>query len=293
MENNKQIKLLNGMTIPRVGFGTCKHDLSTTIDDIVLNALDSGFRYIDTASYYATERDIGRALKKSSLKREEYFIATKLWYEELGYENAKAACHNSLSRLGLDYIDLYLIHWPKDSMDDPNWKEKVIDTWRALIELKKEGLVKAIGVSNFLPHHLQVIIDNFDELPVVDQLELHLGYLQEYTLRFLYEKGIIPQAWSPLGRGASEFKTNKIFLDMANKYNVSLHKLSLRFLTQRGIMPIVWSTSADHMKDNLNIFDFEISKEDMSMLSCLPQMGWLGEHPDFFLPSGKHLDPNQ
>jgi len=290
---NKEITLLDNSTIPSIGFGTCKHDLTTSIDDIILDALDSGFRYIDTASFYATERDIGRALKKSNLKRNEYIIASKLWYEELGYENAKLACKNSLKRLDLDYIDIYLIHWPKSSMDDPNWKEKVIDTWRALIELKKEGYVKRIGVSNFLPHHLQVIIDNFDELPVVDQLELHLGYTQEYTLRFLESKGIIPQAWSPLGRGAKELKENKSIIEMAKKYNVSLQKLGLRFLTQRNIMPIVWSTSKEHMKDNLNIFDFTISDEDMSMLSCLPQVGWLGEHPDYYLPLGKHLDPNQ
>lgn len=292
MDNN-QIKLSNNMIVPSVGFGTCKHSYKDTIDNIVLDAINSGFHYIDTASYYSTERDIGRALKNCGLNRNEYFIATKLWYEELGYENAKKACHNSLERLQVDYIDLYLIHWPKDDMNDSNWKQKIIDTWRALIELKNEGLVKAIGVSNFLPHHLQVIIDNYDELPVVDQLELHLGYTQEYTLKFLKEKGIQPQAWSPLGRGAKDFSSNKIIQDIANKYNVSIQKLALRFLTQRDIMPIVWSTSKEHMKDNLNIFDFKISDEDISILSCMPQMGWLGEHPDFFLPMGKHLDPNQ
>lgn len=289
----QKIKVSNGINLPPIGFGTCKHDLNSTIDNIILDAFAAGFRYIDTASYYATERDIGRALKQSKLERKEYNIATKLWYEELGYENAKNACKHSLERLGIEYIDLYLIHWPKQSMEDKNWKDKIIDTWKALIELKNKGLVKAIGVSNFLPHHLQVIIDNFDELPVIDQLELHLGYMQEYTLSFLKEKGIQPQAWSPLGRGAKDFSSNKIIQDMANKYNVSIQKLALRFLTQRGIMPIVWSTSKEHMKENIDIFDFKINEEDLSILSCMPQMGWLGEHPDFFLPMGKHLDPNQ
>jgi len=291
--DNKQFKLANGMIIPTIGFGTCKHDRNETIDDIVLDALKAGFRFIDTASFYATERDIGRALKNSGLKREDYIVQTKLWYEELGYDNAKKACHNSLQRLGLDYIDIYLIHWPKQDMNDLDWKQKVIDTWKALIELKQEGLVKAIGVSNFLPHHLKVIMDNFDEIPVVDQLELHLGYLQEYTLNFLRENKIQPQAWSSLGRGAKEFTSNKIIMDIANKYNVSIQKLALKFLIQRGIMPIAWSTSIEHMKDNLDIFNFEIEWEDMSLLSCMPQTAWLGEHPDFFLPLNKHLNPNQ
>ena len=293
MNNNKQIILRNGMNIPSIGFGTCKHDLSTNIDNIILDAIDLGYRYFDTASFYATERDIGRALKRSGLKRDEYIIATKLWYEELGYEEAKNALNDSLKRLDTDYVDIYFIHWPKSSPDDPNWKQTIIDTWKALIELKNEGKVKALGVSNFLPHHLQVIFDNFDELPLIDQLELHMGYFQEYAFRFIQENNIQAQAWSPLGRGAKAFTENKILSNMASRYNVSIQKLGLRFLTQRGIMPIVWSTSKEHMKENLNIFDFDISKEDMSILACMPQENWLGEHPDFYLPLNKHVDKNQ
>ena len=293
LNNMKEIKLSNGMVIPSIGFGTCKHDLTQTIDDIILNAINAGYRYFDTASFYATERDIGRALKKSGLKREEYFIATKLWYEELGYENAKQACNDSLKRLDTDYIDIYFIHWPKSSPDNPNWKQTIIDTWKAMLELKEEGKIKALAVSNFLPHHLQVIMDNFKELPVIDQLELHMGYFQEYAVRFLQEHSIQPQAWSPLGRGAKGFTENKILSAMANKYNVSIQKLGLRFLTQRGIIPIVWSTSRKHMEENLNIFDFDITEEDISILSCMPQENWLGEHPDFYLPLGKHLNKNQ
>lgn len=293
MNNSKLITLTNKMIIPSIGFGTCKHTLEETIDDIVLDAIDCGYRYFDTASFYATERDIGRALKRSGLKREEYFIASKLWYEELGYENALEACKDSLNRLDTDYIDIYFIHWPKASSDDPNWKQTIIDTYRALLKLKEEGKIHAIGVSNFLPHHMQVIFDNFKERPVIDQLELHMGYFQEYAVRFLEENNIQIQAWSPLGRGAKAFVDNKILGDMAKKYNVSIPKLGLRFLTQRGIMPIVWSTSKEHMKENLNIYDFDISDEDMSIISCMPQENWLGEHPDFYLPLNKHVDKNQ
>lgn len=289
----ENITLNNGMQLPRIGFGTCKHDYGKTIDSIVLDALDAGYRYLDTASFYATERDIGRAVKESGLDRGELFIATKLWYEELGYKNAKEALSRSLDRLQTDHVDLYLIHWPKASADDESWKETVHETWRALEEMQAEGLTKAIGVSNFLPHHMEVLLEEAKVTPCVDQLELHPGYFQEYAVRYLQEKGIQPQAWSPIGRGSKDFSSNAALSGIAERYGVSIQKLSLRFLTQRGIMPLPWSTSKEHMKSNLDIFDFTISDEDMSMISCLPPQGWLGEHPDFYLPVGKHLDLNQ
>lgn len=293
MDNTNNIKLSNGFIVPPVGFGSSVRELKKPMDEIIKDAVDAGFRYFDTASFYCSERDVGKALRNCGLKREEYYVATKCWWEELGYENAKEACYQSLERLGLDYVDLYLIHWPKKSPDAKDWKETIIDTWRALIELKNEGKVRAIGVSNFLPHHLQVIFDNFDERPVVDQLELHMGYFQEYAVRFLQANNIQAQAWSPLGRGMKDFVENKILSDMANKYNVSIQKLGLRFLSQRGIMPIVWSTSKEHMIENLNIFDFTINDEDISVLSCMPQENWLGEHPDFYMPLTKHVNKNQ
>ena len=286
------LTLNNGMKIPAIGFGTCKHSLSQPIDDVISSALEAGYRYFDTASFYETERDLGRAIKESSIKRDELTIATKLWYEELGYENAKQACSRSLKRLGLDYVDIYLIHWPKAPGDD-DWEKTLTDTWRALKELKEEGLIKAIGVSNFLPHHLEVISRYYGEKPVVDQLELHLGYFQEYAYRYLIEHNIQPQAWSPIGRGREDFNVNAILNDVAAKYKVSVQKLSLRFLIQRGVMPLPWTTKAEHMKANLDSFDFEISEEDVSLLSCMPQETWLGEHPDFYMPKTKHVNLNQ
>lgn len=286
------ITLNNGMKVPAVGFGTCKHTYEQTIDDVILQAMEVGYRYFDTASFYETERDLGRAIKQSGLKREELTIATKLWYEELGYESAKKACYSSLERLGLDYVDLYLLHWPKAPGDD-NWKSTLLDTWRAVNELKEEGLVKAVGVSNFLPHHLEVLNQLPYEKPVVDQLEMHLGYFQEYAFRYLQEHNIQCQAWSPIGRGREGFNVNTILNDIAKKYGVSVQKLSLRFLLQRGVMPLPWTMKAEHMKANLDVFDFEISQEDISMLSCMPQETWLGEHPDFYLPKTKHLNVNQ
>lgn len=287
-----KLTLTNGVQIPAIGFGTCKHSYDQPIDSIILNAMETGYRYFDTASYYQTEKDLGKAIKNSGLKRGELTIATKAWYEELGYDNVKEAFKRSLDRLGLEWVDLYLLHWPKASADDENWKKTLLETWTALEELKEQGLVKTLGVSNFLPHHLQVIKDEPVQ-PAVDQLELHLGYFQEYAVRYLYENDIQPQAWSPIGRGRDFFTSNPILMQMAGKYGVSIQKLSLRFLIQRSVMPLPWTTSADHMKDNLAVFDFEISEEDLSMLSCMPQQTWLGEHPDFYLPLAKHLNTNQ
>lgn len=290
--NIPELKLNNEITVPAIGFGTCKHSYDKPITDIILSAMESGFRYFDTASFYQTERDLGQAIKSSSLKRNELTIATKVWYEELGYKNSKDAFYRSLERLGLDYIDLYLIHWPKAPATEKTWKSTLLETWHALEELKDQGLIRGLGVSNFLPHHLEVI-KNEKYQPLVDQLELHLGYFQEYAVRYLYERGIQTQAWSPIGRGKDCFKDNEIIGNMAAKYNVSIQKLSLRFLIQRNVMPLPWSTSPEHIKSNLDVFDFVITDEDMSMLSCMPQQTWLGEHPDFYLPVTKHVEINQ
>lgn len=285
--------LNNGLELPLVGYGTCKHDFDKPVTSYMLDAMEAGFRYFDTASFYETERDLGKAIKESGLKRDELIIATKLWYEELGYKNAKEALARSLDRLGLDRVDVYLIHWPKASADDENWKETVHDTWRAMEEMQAEGLITTLGVSNFLPHHMEVLLEEAKVVPAVDQLELHPGYFQEYAVRYLQEKGILPQAWSPIGRGSESFKTNAALRKMADRYGVSPQKLSLRFLLQRGIMPLPMSRSREHMVENLGVSDFNISEEDMSVISCMPQETWLGEHPDFYLPSSKHVNMNQ
>lgn len=282
------IKLNDGNSIPEIGFGTCKHGREGTIDSIILKAMEAGYRYFDTASFYDTERDLGRAVQQSKLNRSDLFIATKLWYEELGYQNTKDALRRSLDRLNMDYIDVYMIHWPKASYDN-GWEKVLIETWTALEEAKSQGLFKTIGVCNFLPHHLNVIKREFNTLPAVDQLELHLGYFQEYAFQFLQQNGILAQAWSPIGRGQVDFSESKVLVSMAEKYGVSIQQLSLRYLIQRGIMPLPWSTSFEHMKKNLQSFDFTINQEDMSVLSCMPQYTWLGEHPDFKLPLNKHL----
>lgn len=287
------LTLHNGIIVPCIGYGTCKHSFSGDFQRVITSAIEAGYRYFDTASYYETERDLGAALKASGIDRKDLTVASKVWYEETGYRETKEAFYRSLNRLGLDYLDLYLIHWPKRHAGDTDWKNNVIDTYRAMEELYQEGLIRGLGLSNFLPHHLDVILKNCRIKPVVDQLELHLGYSQEYAVRYLKEQGILPQAWSPMGRGRDGWKNSPVLTAMAAKYDVSIQKLSLRFLNQKGIMPLPFSTDPAHIQDNLDIFGFEISEEDLSILSCMPQEGWLGEHPDFFPPIAKHINMNQ
>jgi diketogulonate reductase-like aldo/keto reductase len=268
-----------------MGFGTYKAKSGDDGTTVIRTAIEAGYRYFDTASLYETERPLGKAVKESGLPREDFFIVSKLWIDERGYHEAKEAFERSLDRLQMDYLDMYLIHWPRGAKGDTDWKEKDLETWQALEELYEAGKIRGIGVSNFLPHHLKPLIDHAKVKPMVDQLELHLGYSQEAAVRYCQENGIRVQAWSPLGRSA--LLENPIAKTYAGKYGKSVAQLCLRFLVQKGIIPIVKSSAMERMKANQDIFDFEISEEDMSVLNNMPQNTWLGEHPDFAIPTKK------
>ena len=196
----------------------------------------------------------------------------------MGYEEALAACERSLKRLNTDYIDLYLIHWPKPTPDCKDWKQLDIDTWRALEKLYKEGKVRAIGVSNFLPHHLDNLLENCEIKPMVDQIEYHAGYTQEATVQYCKQHDILVQAWSPISRG--RIFHDVTLVELAEKYQVSIAKLCLRFCIQNGIIPLPKAAGRERMRENMNLFDFEISDEDMKRINTIPQVGWSGEHPD-------------
>lgn len=273
--------LSNGVAIPCIGFGTYN---AKGGDNLAINrtAIEAGYRYFDTASLYETERVLGQAIRESGIPRKEFFIVSKLWIDERGYQGAKEAFARSLDRLQTDYLDLYLIHWPRGTEGDTDWKETDLETWRALEELCEAGAVRGIGLSNFLPHHADVIVQNCKIRPVVDQLELHPGYTQEAAVRYCEENEIRVQAWSPLGRSA--MLENPVLKLYAEKYGKSVAQICLRFLLQKGIIPLVKSSTMERMKQNQDIFDFEITPEDMSILNNMPQNTWLGEHPDFAIP---------
>lgn len=273
--------LENGMTVPAIGFGTYNAKGGDNLQ-MIKDAIEVGYRYFDTASLYATERALGQAIKESGLPREAFQIATKVRIDEMGYESTKAALERSLSRLQTDYVDFYLIHWPKASEKDADWKVRDLETWRVMEEAVEEGKVKAIGLSNFLPHHLDNILAHCRIKPVVNQLELHVGYSQEAAVAYSQAKGILLQAWSPFARGVLE--NHPLVGRLAEKYGKSPAQICLRFLYQKGIMPLIKASAKERMLQNMDIFGFALEKEDVQMLECMPQNTWQGEHPDFSVP---------
>lgn len=270
-------KLNNGMKIPCVGFGTYKAAEGNNVE-VLKTAIEAEYRYFDTASFYQTEDFLGQAIRESNLPREDFFLVSKMWKDEMGYQQTKDALEKSLKRLGTDYLDIYLIHWPRPSADCENWKELDLETWRAMEELQKEGKIRGLGLSNFLPHHIKNILENGTVKPVVNQLELHPGYMQQAAVQYCKEHGIQMQAWSPIGR--RRILEDGLILELAGKYQVSPAQLCLRFLLQNDIIPLPKSSSMERMKQNMDLFHFEISEEDVSRLATMPQAGWSGEHPD-------------
>lgn len=269
--------LNNGVKVPCRAYGTYKAAEENNFD-IIRTAIETGYRYFDTASFYGTEKYIAEAIRDSRIPREEFFIASKLWKTEMGYNETKEAFKRTLNNLDTDYLDLYLIHWPLPTPEYRDWKQLDIDTWRAMEELYLEGKIRAIGLSNFLPHHIENIIENCKVMPAVDQLEFHPGYTQEAAVIYCKERDIKVQAWSPIGR--TRILQEPLVLDISKKYNVSPAQVCLRFALQKNVFPIPKSSSAERMKENQDIFSFEISKEDMYRLDTIPQTGWSGEHPD-------------
>ena len=277
-------KLNNGMEIPAIGFG-CYNAKGGDSYEFISIAITSGYTLFDTASIYGTEKDLGNALRDNNIDRSSVIIQSKLWIDEMGYEGAKAALERTLTRLGTDYLDVYMIHWPKQHSDasQDEWKTLQRETYKALEEMVDEGSVKAIGLSNFLPHHLDNILSFCNTYPVIDQLEYHIGYTQEAAKKYAADNGLCVQAWSPLGR-ESVFKDENL-KKMASKYNVTVAQLVLRFNYQSGVLSLPKASSAERQIRNLNIWDFSIDSDDFNFLSCLPPVAWSGEHPDTAIPT--------
>lgn len=273
----EKFTLSNGVEIPAVGYGT--YLTSEKDDGTVAAALAAGYRHFDTASFYDTEQALGDALKAAGVPREELFLTSKLWKDEMGYENALAAFERSLQKLGTDYLDLYLIHWPRTDDLTAEWRQLDRDTWRALEELYRAGRVRAIGVSNFLPHHLRNLMETAEIAPMVNQIEFHPGYPQTWNVEFCRAHGILPEAWSPLGR--TRVLQDERLAGIAAKYGKTVAQLCVRFALQCEVVPLPKSSSPARMKANLDVFDFVISDEDMDRILTLPQFGWSGLHPDY------------
>ncbi len=276
----QQILLNNGMRIPQIGYGTYKSTLEDGYRPIA-EAIRAGYRHLDTAALYENEEDVGRAVRESGLPRQDFFITSKLKRSALGYDSAIAECEESLRKLGTDYLDLYLIHWPRPDFGQPgfdDWAELDRASWRAMERLVAEGKIRAIGVSNFLPHHLDSLMETAVIAPAVNQLELHPGYLQEEATAYCREHGIVVEAWSPMGR--ARLADHPLLAEISAGYGLSVAELCLYFDLQSGFVILPKSTHRARMEENLCRKDVVLSEEDMERIRRMPEAGWSGEHPD-------------
>ncbi|RIW29607.1 aldo/keto reductase [Bacillus salacetis] len=263
-------RLHNGVEIPSVGLGVYKMDDHEQAVGSIKKAIETGYRSIDTASFYENEKSVGQAVKESGAGRENLFITSKVWNTDQGYDSTLKSFEESLRQLDMDYMDLYLIHWPV--------ADKYKDTWKAMERLYGEGLIKAIGVSNFKEHHLEDLMKASNEKPVINQIELHPRLSQQELRNYCQENGIAVEAWSPIARGRllEEPTLNHI----AGKYNKSAAQVILRWHLQNEVIIIPKSVRESRMKENINLFDFELSLEDMSQINSLNMDERYGADPD-------------
>ncbi len=271
-------ELSNGVKIPCIGFGTYLTPTGDITKESVIEALKVGYRHVDTALAYGNEASVGEAIRESGIPREEIFVTTKHWVTDRGYEKAKAAIDQSLANLGLDYMDLYLIHWPCVEKVSPDWKEINAGTWKAFEEAYKEGKIRAIGVSNFQKKHIDALDEMCEIKPMVNQIEFHPGYLQMDTVKYSQEYGMLVQAFSPLGCGA--VLQDETLKALAEKYGKSVAQICLRFVLQSGINVLSKSVTPSRILENSQIFDFELSAEDMAVIENMPQVGFTGWLPE-------------
>lgn len=271
-------ELNNGVLIPCVGFGTWQSKNGEMAYQAVTAALSCGYRHIDTAACYGNEESIGQAIVDSDVPREEIFVTSKLWNTERGYEKTLAAFQETMRRLKLEYLDLYLIHWPLARGPKEEWSRVNSDTWRAFEKLYAEGYIRAIGVSNFLGHHLEPLMENAKVMPAVDQIEIHPGYRQQEAVDFCKAHNIVVEAWGPMGTG--RLLDNEQLKAIGAKYGKSVAQICIRWDIQHGILPLPKSSNPERIAQNAQVFDFELSDEDMRVIDQMPFCGGLKMHPD-------------
>ncbi|MCR4884989.1 MAG: aldo/keto reductase [Clostridiales bacterium] len=273
---NGTFTLSNGVQIPKIGFGTWQTPEGDTGVNAVKCALAEGYRHIDTAAVYGNEKSVGIGIAGSGVPREEIFLTTKVWNRDRGYGATLKAFEDSLERLGVDYVDLYLIHWPANARQFDNWEQINLDTWRAMTELYKAGRIRAIGVSNFLPHHLEALMQT-EVRPMINQIEYHPGTMQAETVAYCQANGILVEAWSPLGSG--RVLNDPTLSDIAAKYGVCVAQLCVRWCLQNGVLPLPKSVTPSRIALNKEV-GFTIGDEDMRRINGMPEFGGSGLNPD-------------
>lgn len=275
---NDGFNLSNGIKIPCIGFGTWKIADGDIAIDAIKTAILCGYRHIDTAAAYKNEESIGTAVNESGIPRDQLFITSKLWNTERGYESTIRAFENTLKRLKLDYLDLYLIHWPAVYKNDSQWQKTNSETWRAFEKLYEQGLIKAIGVSNFLSHHLKPLMSGANIAPMVNQIEFHIGFMQKETVSLCNSNNIVVEAWSPLGNG--KMLDNQELIKISEKYKVSVAQLCIRWCLQNNTLPLPKSVTPKRIEQNAKVFEFKISDNDMEILNNMGNIGGMYLDPD-------------
>jgi diketogulonate reductase-like aldo/keto reductase len=271
-------RLSNGVEIPCIGFGTWQTPDGAVAVSSVKEAVVQGYHHIDTAAAYGNEESVGEGIRQGGVPRKELFITTKLWNDEHGYDTTLKAFDLSLKKLGLDYLDLYLIHWPNPVKFRKNWQEANAETWRAFEELYKAGRVRAIGVSNFRPHHIDALLKTAKVVPQVNQIRLCPGDIHDETVSCSRKHKMLLEAYSPLGVGAI-FKVPEL-QEMAKKYGKTAAQICIRWSLQMEFLPLPKSVTPARIKENTGVFDFELSGEDMKKIAALKGVAGYAEDPD-------------
>lgn len=272
--------LKNGLSIPDIGYGTWKIEDESAAAECVKTALQAGYRHIDTATVYGNEAAVGKGIRESAIPREDIFITTKLWNNVYGYQKTVSAFYESLERLQVDYVDLYMIHWPSPLQFRDCHIERTLESYKAMEQLYREGKIRALGVSNFLRRHLEEI-ENLIDIPVmVNQIEFHPYFYDEETIAYCKANDIVVEAYSPLGRG--NVLKEKILEETGKKYHKSPAQICIRYALDHGIIPLPKSITKQRIQENLDVFDFCLEEEDMGKIKTLNREdGKIGSHPDY------------
>lgn len=282
MDRNSTYELSNGVRIPVLGFGTWQSADGDEAYNAVLSALRAGYRHIDTAAAYENEESVGKAIndfmKESGVSRKDLFVTTKLWNGDHGRTLTEKAIDESLSKLGLDYLDLYLIHWPNPLKFRDCWEEKNAESWKEMEDACKDGKIRAIGLSNFWEHHIEALLKTASIKPVVNQIKICPGQSQRKLVEYSKKLGMVVEGYSPLGTGA--IFSNEFMKSLSEKYKRSIAQICIRWSIQSGCVPLPKSVTESRIKENLNVFDFELDAEDIEKIANLKCDIKLARNPD-------------